>query len=137
MRGDLTLSHARCLIPHMRETHTPEISTLAADEALSYVREVETLDAEIDALYEADGDDPRVRRARARSHHRLGIALKLAGVHAHLAVAEQVTGLRADLAGADVWALAESCGVVTEFIPGERHHCGEHCPEDCDLNGAL
>lgn len=83
----------------MRENPVTEISTLAADESLAYVREVDQIDAEIAHLYDADGDDPRVRRARARAHHRLGIALKLAGIHADLAVAEQLAGLRADLAG--------------------------------------
>lgn len=136
----------------MRDNAPTEITTLAADESLAYVREVEHLDRRIEALYDADGDDPGVRRSRAKAHHRLGIALKLAGVHAHLAAAEQLAGLRADLAQAapdlrrrvefskgGVMDVAEAVGVVAPlvggvvrpFIPGNVHHCSDSCPEDC------
>lgn len=106
----------------MRETSTQEISTLAADEALEYVREVETLEAEIEDLHRSDREDPLVRRRLGYLHHRLGVALKLAGVHSHLAIAEQIVGIRADLPAASA---------IGRFTPGNVHHCSPYCPRPC------
>lgn len=84
----------------MRETTpTPEFSTLAGDEALEYAREAEQITAELADLYDRA---PERRDLIGRANTRLGVVLKLGVVHSNLAVAEQVLGLRADLANVPV-----------------------------------
>lgn len=78
----------------MRENAPHAPSSLAADEALAYAREVENLDAEIHDLY---ANRPHQRDLIGRANARLGVAMKLAEVHASLAIADQLAGLRADL----------------------------------------
>lgn len=79
----------------MRENTSPHFSSLAADESLEYAREAENLDAAIEHLYRTD---PGNRAAIGRANARLGVVLKLAEVHSNLAQAEQLIGLRVDLA---------------------------------------
>lgn len=106
----------------MRESINAATRSLAADEALEYAREAETLDDEIADIYRRF---PENRAAIGRKNARLGICLKLAEVHANLAVAEEVRALRGDLTEVPVPAprftkggvfdLAESVGVVREI----------------------
>ena len=120
--GDLTLSHESCSISLVRESINAATRSLAADEALEYAREAETLDDEIADIYRRF---PENRAAIGRKNARLGICLKLAEVHANLAVAEEVRALRVDLTEVPVpgptftkggvFDLAESVGVVREI----------------------
>src|SRR5690242_371994 len=70
------------------------IPALAIDEALALAEESERLLSALNALHQSPDHD---RAAIGRTHQRLGVTLKLADVHASLAIAEQIRGLRADL----------------------------------------
>lgn len=69
---------------------------LARDEALAFAQRAEEA---LEHLHDLHANPPSDLNARAigRTHQELGLALKLADVHATLAVAEQLQGLRADL----------------------------------------
>jgi hypothetical protein len=75
------------------EQPRPYVPALAADEAHAHLLKVEALGSDLDSLYNT-ADLPA---QRAQAHAILGRHLKLAGVHAMLAVAEQLRGLREDL----------------------------------------
>lgn len=68
--------------------------SLSHDEALAYAREAEDLDTLIGDIYR---HRPHDRAAIGQGNARLGVVLKLADVHASLAIAEQLAALREDL----------------------------------------
>lgn len=68
---------------------------LAYDEALAFAAQAEAASETIHELHR----DPYAGKHRiAEQHQRQGLAIKLAEIHALLAIAEQVRELRADLA---------------------------------------
>ncbi|HEY0701061.1 MAG TPA: hypothetical protein VGD43_25020 [Micromonospora sp.] len=77
--------------------------SIAFDEALAFVEAAEQAEAQLEDLYNQDRrDSQRV----ASTHHRLGVALKLAEVQATLAVAEEIRAVRTVLAEGESWGQA-------------------------------
>jgi hypothetical protein len=85
---------------------TNTIPALSADEAHAYLRELDDLVERLDDVnarrYSRRMDEETAKATLGDLHGKIGRCLKIAGVHADLAIAEQIRGLREDLAAGDL-----------------------------------